>query len=349
MSIKSNVDRATRRSSESLVGVYSGVLTASEEVKLRHWREQDSEFNQAFDDTNYALAKMQGLENDPDIREMMDEPLEDEGGGFTRYLRPLPIAATLLMAAAVTLMLDWRPEAYDQNVVLRYVTRVGEQKQVELKDGSTVNMNTGTLMLVDINDGQRRVILERGEAIFDVAKDPSRPFSVELGSKTVEVLGTRFNVYKSPESYQLAVLEGLVSFQDDNQRASAAATQLEPELGSQMELSKDRQYRVGAGVVVDYDLVTEKMLGSAPKSMDEYQGWTTGFVQFDDDPLFDVAKELNRYSAKKVLIEDESILDLKILASVKTTEIDMALTSMEEAYPIRVIRHFDSYVIKGRL
>src|SRR5690606_13001818 len=100
----------------------------------------------------------------------------------------------------------WQAEALD-----RYATEIGEQKTVQLSDGSELVLNTNTRVLIDYTDSKRRAILDQGEAYFKVAEDAQRPFSVDAGVRSIAVLGTEFNVQKTGGGLTVAVVEGLVA------------------------------------------------------------------------------------------------------------------------------------------
>ena len=68
-------------------------------------------------------------------------------------------------------------------------------------------------------------------------------------------------------------------------------------------------------------------------------------LRFSDQPLMNVVRELNRYSGKKILIEDKAVMDLPISAALKVTSINSAVTALEQSYPIKVSHYFDRIVI----
>ena len=80
-----------------------------------------------------------------------------------------------------------------------YSTNIGEQSSVLLEDGTLVKLNTKTTIKLDYTAEFRLVELVEGEAIFNVAKDPNRPFRVNAGQTVAEALGTSFNVYRQNE------------------------------------------------------------------------------------------------------------------------------------------------------
>ena len=96
----------------------------------------------------------------------------------------------------------------------RYATDIGEQYRTALADGSLVELNTATRVAVDLTPEERDIHLRKGEAVFEVAKDPSRPFVVKTPLADVRAIGTVFAV-RTENGLEVAVSEGVVSVERD--------------------------------------------------------------------------------------------------------------------------------------
>lgn len=93
-----------------------------------------------------------------------------------------------------------------------YAAAVGEQRQLELPDGSVIYLNTNSQVQIDYTDTTRNIVLLQGEAHFDVAKNPERPFNVYAGGGLVQAVGTAFTVFfKDDEAIDVTVTEGKVA------------------------------------------------------------------------------------------------------------------------------------------
>ena len=79
----------------------------------------------------------------------------------------------------------------------RYAIAVGEQRTIQLEDGSRIILDTGSEVAVRFTGGRRSVTLNNGQAMFDVEGDPARPFIVDAGDTRVTAIGTRFDVRRS--------------------------------------------------------------------------------------------------------------------------------------------------------
>lgn len=338
------------RAAKAVVRLFSEQGAGSGDDERRDWTRADSEYCEDYLYMVEALADIEGLADDPDILAVADEAIEQPAHNVGKSRWPSVAAAAgvvvALLAGLNAFNVFDQPAVQDVEV-LRYTTRIGEQKTVELPDGTAVTLNTGTLLLVELAENQRRVIMERGEAYFEVAKDESRPFSIDLGARSVTVLGTEFNVFKSPEKFVVAVIEGAVVLHRKEVVASANSRMLTPD-NQPVDLSDPGQVRLVAGNVAEFDLSASRLVGTVDPEVSRLQIWRTGKLYFEEEPLHRVVHQLNRYSGKKIMIEDASIMDLKIYAAVDLNYPDEALTDIEKALPIKVIRHFDRVIIVGK-
>ena len=125
-----------------------------------------------------------------------------------------------LLAACAVLFVTLRNDNPDTSAI--YATNVGEQKTVTLADGSTIELNTATTLVVAPDGVTRHVTLQRGEALFHVAKDSSHPFLVTVGDRQVRVVGTVFNVRRDDRNVTIVVAEGKVAVGPKDKSATNA-------------------------------------------------------------------------------------------------------------------------------
>ncbi len=96
----------------------------------------------------------------------------------------------------------------------RYTTPVGGVASVPIADGSQVTLNTDSQIRIALTNTERDVELRRGEAFFEVHKDPTRPFVVQIGDKRVIAVGTKFSVRRDGDDVEVVVTEGKVQVED---------------------------------------------------------------------------------------------------------------------------------------
>lgn len=179
-----------------------------------------------------------------------------------------------------------------------YETRLGEQRRVVLDDGSIVELNTSSVIKVEMTKDSRKILLTEGEALFSVAKDASRPFIVETSSAMVQALGTQFNVYKKSNAVLVTVLEGRVSVSSGEKYVSridqAPAIQL---------VRGDRA-----------EIVPNQPIVKSEADETDAIAWRESRLIFRDQPLSEVVDEFNRYNKLKLAIEDPALASQKISA-----------------------------------
>lgn len=238
------------------------------------------------------------------------------GGRFRSHWKPLAMAASLALVVALgATQLDLAPGAeapHGQQIA----TVVGGHKVVPLDDGSSIELNTATLVRAAVSPERREVWLEKGEAYFDVRHSQTVPFVVHAGPKTVTVLGTKFSVRRDEEKVTVAVLEGRVRVTEAS--AADATTTLIP---------------AGSIAVTEpkATLVTE----SEPGTVQAQMAWRDGQLIFRSDLLADAAAEFNRYNERKLVVSGQAA-NLKISGSFRATNVDGFARLLRDAYGLNV-------------
>jgi transmembrane sensor len=160
-----------------------------------------------------------------------------------------------------------------------YSTEVGGQRLALLEDGSRVRLNTDSKVQVHFTRTERRVKLLRGEAFFEVAHNAARPFTVDTGEAHVRALGTKFDVRRDGDATQVTLLEGRVQIGQAGRPSTAT-------------LVPNQALTVTATGIT----------APRPSNAVEASSWTSGRLTFRGVPLKAAVQEINRYSAKKVVL-----------------------------------------------
>jgi transmembrane sensor len=201
-----------------------------------------------------------------------------------RFRFAVGLAAVLLLGVGSAWLVLTSPQ--------QFKTKFGEERSILLDDGSRVTLNTESTIQVELDKHHRLVRLMKGEALFDVARDPRRPFDVRTGSALLRVVGTQFNVDQRPDQTVITVLEGRVQVASEAARETAA---LPP--GGLVLASGDRIVVTRAGLGVPLHGVNVAAATS----------WTQHQLIFEHRPLGEVATEFNRYNRDKVVIEGAAL------------------------------------------
>lgn len=200
--------------------------------------------------------------------------------------------------AAVVLAGVWVAGTYFWPAGDSYATDIGEYRQVVLADGSRLRLNTATTLRVTLDKTRREVEVQSGEALFEVAKDPDRPFIVLAGGHQVRALGTVFTVRRlpsAPNALAVTLVEG---------RVEVSMEQPTPALPSPVVLQPGQRLEVTGAKGTP-------RLGSAP--IEHAIAWARQEVALDDVSLPEAIAEMNRYSRRQIVLErDPRLTPLRV-------------------------------------
>lgn len=173
-----------------------------------------------------------------------------------------------------------------------YATSIGEYRKVVLADGTQLRLNTDTRLRVTLNRDSRVVEFESGEALFEVAKDPSRPFIVRVGANQVRALGTVFTVRSipsSPEPLSVTLVEGKVEVgPTTTKKDQPNATPLVLQPGQRVKLSK----------------ASDTPVVDRPPA-EQTAGWLRQEVSLTDMTLAEAIAEMNRYTPRPIALDND--------------------------------------------
>ena len=349
-------DEIKEQAASWLVRLDQGPLSSADTEALREWASR-SDFHQRY------LAK---LARNWDAMGVLEElsvlfPLPDKDydrhiaaqgqaaqgqadasstGGWFNWLRPPALAG---MAAVFAFTLIWLlPASAPQQQ--RFVTGVGEQARHTLSDGTVIALNTQSVVNVDYRGANRVITLTSGEAHFDVAKNPDRPFVVYAGEGLVWAVGTAFNVYLNQQSVDVTVTEGRVKVFADVIPAQAlpALTVALPADATHIEpFNADNppdEMLVIAGESLQYRERIEHLAQVEEQALKQKLAWQQGALVFDGETLEQALIEISRYTEQSIIIIDPSIKTTRIGGHFKTDNIDALLLSLSEGFGIEVKR-----------
>lgn len=168
-----------------------------------------------------------------------------------------------------------------------YATRTGEHRTVRLADGSRLDLNGATRLRVTLRPDERDVVIDDGQAVFDVAADKRRPFLIAAGDRTVRVVGTQFDVRRRAGRVSVTVARGTVDVAPNGQ-GSGQAFRLHP--GQRLE------HVEGAALA--------QVSAAAP---DQALGWRSGRLVYRDQPLSVVIADLNAEFARPIRLADPGL------------------------------------------
>ena len=207
-----------------------------------------------------------------------------------------------------------------------YQTAVGERQQVPLADGSTITLNTDSKISVTLDHRQRRVVLSRGEAYFEVARREP-PFVVDLGSAEVWVMGTAFNILLQGGHGQITVTEGVVRVTEKGQPANRVAV--------------SRLLYANQSIGSDQRGLTPVALTDGTAEM----AWTSGKLVAEAMPLAELVLELGRYHALEILIGEPDLAQTTVSGVFELHDPDTILRALEQSFGIHAMTLEDDSIL----
>ena len=201
-------------------------------------------------------------------------------------------------------------------------TAVAQMLKRTLEDGSVVTANANSAMEIVFYRHQRLVKLSRGEAIFEVTKDPERPFVVETPQARVTVLGTRFAVNQLSKKVRISVDHGRVQVL----RKDGYGQTLILGNGEVAEIEHDAPHKVNRNAADSFS-------------------FTSGRIIFDRADMFEVADTLSRYrnpTVKAVFFGDQTP---KVNAVLKVSEVESFIQTLPQSVPVALQHRGDTLVL----
>lgn len=263
-----------------------------------------------------VLAAWQAF--DPCRQEVLDELAVQPR---TAPRRPAPTRRWLVgggMAIAAGLAaLVVMPAVEGASSVQTYATARGERQRITLADGSVVDLNAETRLTVRFVRRERRVELGEGQAIFDIAHDPSRPFTVEASGRAVRVLGTEFDVRNRGGDVVVTVARGRVQVRPVASSRSGQAFALTP--GQRLAIR-----RTGAADLSAVD----------PQ---EALGWRAGRLVYRGEPLADVVADLNREFAEQIEVTEPALARLPVTGVIVLDDQASVAARLSLMLPVRSV------------
>jgi transmembrane sensor len=225
------------------------------------------------------------------------------------------LAATVLLVTAGALFWRWTEGT-------TYITQPGEWHRIRLQDGSVVFLRENSQMRVSFDNACRTIRLRAGHAVFDVAKDPRRPFWVMTPDAEIQALGTRFDVDYRDGPTRVTVVDGSV-----NVRSSLEAPQ--PGLTRTISAEQGVEVLPHKIVVLDKSQVENVLMSQRD------------VLVFEHEPLSVVAERLNFSTRRQLRFADPGAAQRPISGRYITDHPEGLVLAIKDIYPDLEIRETD--------
>lgn len=236
------------------------------------------------------------------------------------------ISRNIMIAAAVSVLLFIVAAVVTVRTfsgVDHFATDIGQTRDIALSDGSILHLNSNSEADVRFTANGRKVRIVKGEASFDVAHDPARPFDVEARSAVIRAVGTAFNVRVRPSVIELTVTHGTVDVQSAGKQP--------------------QQVAAGNGAIIQPRNIALTRLSS--KLVAQRTAWREQLIELDGETMDQAAAEFNRYRTAPILIGDTRVSALRIGGRFRTTDSRAFLRAIQISLPVRVVEGEDGSVM----
>ena len=328
-------------------------LTQAEHVELCEWlrepRHREALFRLARDWDSLAVLE--------ELAELF--PLSADEGFSWRFAGR--IAAVLLLAIGVAAVLFYshphsrsatearvrsllNDGARDASFSADYATSIGEHRTVALPDTSEIRLNTNTELHVEYSATARLLTMSRGEAIFQVAKDPNRAFIVRVAGYDFKAVGTAFDIRAdAPGGLQLTVTEGRVRVH----RTPVAGPGDRAPAVRPAPPGDTTDVVVEANKAVSIDAHSERIDAVTPDQIADTTAWQHGVIVFKATPLAQVISELSRYSTARFVISEPELAQLPVSGYFAVGDIDSLAAALEQNVGIKITKQNGYLLLSG--
>jgi len=317
--------------------------TREVEAGLRRWLAEDPEHAAAFELLTETWDKSARLRRRP-----IEQVASWERPGFRiSFSRAAFATAAIFIVAVIVTFLYFHTDAV--------TTGIGELRVITLDDGTRVHLNTATQARFRYDKQFRRVSLERGEALFEVAKRPGWPFIVSAGGREITALGTEFVVRHTDHGIEVTLVEGKVTV------SPAVTTGVRPEQSAgPEEASRPASQQVAELAQTRQSLQTDVFMlapgerltftGAAPAKIDRpvlerVTAWQRGEVALDNTLLRDAVTEMNRYSREQIVIEDPALAAIRVSGIFQAGDSANFVQAVARTYHMRVLHQPGAIVL----
>jgi transmembrane sensor len=236
----------------------------------------------------------------------------------------------LAAAAGAVLVIALSAGVY-QHFDGRLVSNHGEVRRVALSDGSTVILDSDSIVQVKFKPGERTVFLKKGEASFQVAHDTSRPFIVHADDVAVRAVGTNFAVRLQTDKVSVTVAEGTVEVK-------------RPTGGGRQE----RRFVTRNGALVAKGVQPMKTSVLTGEDIARSLAWRDGQLDFDGESVEQAAAQVNRYAARPVIVDDPRLGQKTFVGVFRMGDSKAFAETAATAFDDRVVEQEDGLHIVSR-
>jgi transmembrane sensor len=182
-----------------------------------------------------------------------------------------------------------------------------------------------------LREHERRIELDKGEALFQVVKDPSRPFVVHVGSVSIRAIGTAFSVRTLEHRIDVTVTEGLVELTDAGEGAGSLVRRI---------AANER-----ASVIEKRQVEVQKL---AQAETQRQIAWRTGTADFAGGSLAEAVEEINRHNVRQIIVDEPALASRPVVGVFRAADAEGFATTVATALGAERIDRPDAIHLRPR-
>lgn len=333
MGERSDLSQAEEEASRWLVRLESPDVSFDDHRGFRAWLDASPDNRAAYDALSRTWDRLDALKG---------VPREPKPAAITRPAigrRAVAFASLAAVAAVFAGFLILRGMGADAPAAVIYATGFGESETVRLADGSTVELDAGTRIAVRFEADRRDVRLHQGAALFDVAHDAGRPFTVETAYGAVRVRGTSFLVKVGPASMRATIIEG--SVEGEVRRRGLLSGLSHNSVGAPAVARANQELTFEAASVTVADI--------GPQMAQRRLAWREGMLAFDGETLAEAAAEVERHTGTRFAFAEPALADLRVGGYIDARDSAAFTRLLRESLDIGAEARADGVVVLRRL
>ncbi|MBL8266527.1 FecR family protein [Steroidobacter sp.] len=283
------------------------------------WYEADESHRAAFEEMQsfwHETGHLVAGDEEAEVAALLAGRVSAQAQPVLRPWWQRPVAALAASVLIATVAVGWVLSSQRSAPVSTTV----DVRETWLPDGSTIELAAKSAVNSRYTDSTRLLVMEgeTGEAYFSVARNPKRPFIVQVGTMRVQALGTAFNVRRADDRVVVSVTKGLVEVSVPRADGSG-----EP-------------VKVGAGNRIVWEVSGDSTPTIVPATAASTLAWKQGRLEYHNEPLAAVIADVNRYSRQPIVIEDEAAGRILFSGTVFTRATDVWIESLPQVFPVRL-------------
>lgn len=311
---------------------FSGECTPPEREHVLEWKEASAENCAEFESLQQVWGAMD--KTSPDRNIDVEAEWESHRLNYlqkeTRQVRTRFLSFPLRIAASIIILLGIGYFAWSYFSKETITSEIASTRQITLPDGSRVTLNAGSKLTYASSYGdETRTVSLRGEAFFEVSRNASKPFIINLENAVVKVLGTSFNVkaYKDRQNVEVTVADGTVSvYKKGDKKSEVVITK-----GQLATISPE-----------------DEKIEKKENTDRNFIAWKTRSIVFENDSLVNVVKTLQSVYHQEFFIENPQLNNCTVTTSFENRDLLSVLKVLKITLDISFEEKDGTIVIKGK-